>query len=50
LDIGHIERLVAHDGASAAGQKRICAIVDSNVICDAMHKRRSCANVVQGIG
>ena len=50
LNVAHIERLVAHDGASATGQKRIRAIVDRDVIRDAVHERRSRANIAQSAG
>ena len=46
-DILHILRLVGHDRTAAAGQKHICHIIYSYVVCNIMYQRYCISYIFQ---
>ena len=48
-DVGHVGRLVAHDGTAAARQKRVRTVVHRDVVRDAMHERRRVPHVLKSV-
>ena len=46
-DGGGVVLVVRHDGGATAGEQRVGAVVDGDVVGDAVHERRRCADVLK---